>query len=95
MAKGGHEANYRSMRYVALAQIGSDLLTDEQHAAQEDGRVCAISLLPGPQSPKHLKVLVARAPAILRNNVYGWFQRESRGIYGLTDIGRAAVLPLQ
>ncbi|WP_354044409.1 DUF2161 family putative PD-(D/E)XK-type phosphodiesterase [Devosia sp. UYZn731] len=63
-------------------------------AYRQDCIVCATSLLPGPQSPKQLKVLVARAPAILRNNVYGWFQRESRGVYKLTEIGRAAVLPL-
>lgn len=60
-------------------------------AYRQDCIVCATALLGGPQSPKQLKALVARAPTILQSNVYGWFVRESRGIYGLTDIGRAAV----
>jgi hypothetical protein len=34
---------------------------------------------------------VARAANILRDDVYGWFQRESRGIYALTPKGAAAL----
>lgn len=64
-------------------------------AYRQDCMLCATSLLTGPQSPKQLKALVARAPAILRRNVYGWFIRESRGLYGLTELGRAAILPSQ
>ncbi|MCI0431584.1 MAG: DUF2161 domain-containing phosphodiesterase, partial [Rhodospirillales bacterium] len=26
------------------------------------------------------------------NNVYGWFVRVERGIYGLTDLGRSALI---
>ncbi|RYE38406.1 MAG: hypothetical protein EOP21_12255 [Hyphomicrobiales bacterium] len=63
-------------------------------AYRQDCITCATSLLAGPQSPKQLKLLVERAPTILRRNVYGWFVRESRGLYGLTDIGRAAMLPV-
>lgn len=62
---------------------------------RQDCILCATSLLTGSQSPKQLKTLVERAPAILRRNVYGWFVRESRGVYGLTELGRAAVLPSQ
>lgn len=62
-------------------------------AYRQDCILCATTLLSGPQSPKQLKILVARAPAILRRNVYGWFTRESRGMYGLTELGRAAVSP--
>ena len=62
-------------------------------AYRQDCMLCATALLEGPQSPRQLKALVARAPAILRRNVYGWFARESRGIYGLTQLGREAVLP--
>lgn len=62
-------------------------------AYRQDCIVCATALLSGPQSPKQLKALVTRAPAILSRNVYGWFVRESRGIYGLTEIGKAAVAP--
>lgn len=38
---------------------------------------------------------VARAAAILQNDVYGWFFRAERGVYGLTDGGRAALTRYQ
>jgi hypothetical protein len=31
------------------------------------------------------------AGKILLNNVYGWFERADRGIYGLTEAGHAAL----
>lgn len=34
---------------------------------------------------------VDRAGAILRDDVYGWFVRQSRGIYGLTPLGQGAL----
>ena len=64
-------------------------------AYRQDCIICATCLLTGPQSPSQLKALVARAPTILRRNVYGWFVRERRGVYGLTELGRSAVLPPQ
>lgn len=64
-------------------------------AYRQDCILIATALASGPQSPKALKTVVARAPGILQSNVYGWFVRESRGIYGLTDLGRAAVEPAQ
>ena len=60
-------------------------------AYRQDCILCATALLTGPQSPKQLKTLVARAPAILRRSVYGWFVRESRGIFCLTELGRASI----
>jgi hypothetical protein len=33
---------------------------------------------------------VPRAPAILLRDVYGWFARIERGVYGLTPKGEAA-----
>ncbi|MCA0401749.1 MAG: DUF2161 family putative PD-(D/E)XK-type phosphodiesterase [Proteobacteria bacterium] len=35
---------------------------------------------------------VARAAALLQNDVYGWFQRESRGIYALSPKGAEAAI---
>lgn len=58
---------------------------------RQDCITCAKTMLAGPTTPKHLKILVDRAPSILRRNVYGWFKKEARGIYGLTEKGRAAV----
>jgi hypothetical protein len=34
---------------------------------------------------------VDRAPGIFRDNVYQWFQREARGVYGLTESGATAL----
>jgi len=62
-------------------------------AYRQDCITCAKAMLEQPLSPKQLKTLVARAPTILRRNVYGWFVRERRGLYGLTELGRAAVRP--
>jgi hypothetical protein len=31
------------------------------------------------------------AGAILRRNVYGWFERSGHGVYRLTDLGEAAL----
>lgn len=80
-------------RRVGDPQIGGGRGKPIMTAYRQDCISCATSLLAGPQSPKQLKTLVARAPAILRRNVYGWFVRESRGLYGLTELGRAAVAP--
>jgi hypothetical protein len=32
------------------------------------------------------------APKILQHNVYGWFARVDRGLYDLTDAGRASLV---
>lgn len=45
-----------------------------------------------PSSPKELKPHFPDAPKILQGNVYGWFERVERGVYTLTDAGRAALL---
>ncbi|MDI6025204.1 DUF2161 family putative PD-(D/E)XK-type phosphodiesterase [Corticibacterium sp. UT-5YL-CI-8] len=58
---------------------------------RQDCIACATAMLSGAQTPRHLKAIVERAPAILRRNVYGWFVRESRGLYGLSELGRLAV----
>ena len=80
-------------RRVGDPQLGGGRGKPIMTAYRQDCITCATALLAGPQSPKQLKALVARAPTILRSNVYGWFAKESRGIYGLTEIGRAAVVP--
>jgi hypothetical protein len=41
--------------------------------------------------PRDLKPLAPDAPKILLHNVYGWFVRVERGVYGLTEAGREAV----
>lgn len=49
---------------------------------------CAKALASGPGRPRDLKPTMPDAAKILQRNVYGWFERVERGLYGLTDRGR-------
>jgi hypothetical protein len=51
----------------------------------------AQALSGGPQRPRDLKDLAPDAPAILTRNVYGWFERVDRGLYGLSAAGHEAL----
>ncbi|HEV7291144.1 DUF2161 domain-containing phosphodiesterase [Devosia sp. RR2S18] len=78
-------------RRVGDPQKGGGSRQPIMTAYRQDCIACARAMLTASQTPKQLKVLVPRAPMILRRNVYGWFVRESRGVYGLTNLGRSAV----
>ena len=60
-------------------------------AYRQDALLIAGSLLGAPLSPKSIRLLtgVDSASAILQRDVYGWFKRVERGIYELSDLGRA------
>jgi hypothetical protein len=60
-------------------------------AYRQQALQCAHMLTEGPRRPRDLKSNCPDAAKILQRNVYSWFQRESRGLYGLTDTGRAAL----
>jgi hypothetical protein len=63
--------------------VGRKIMT----AYRQDAIKCARHLsVHGPTSPRAIKSAtgVDRAAGILRNNVYGWFERVDRGVYGLT-----------
>lgn len=47
---------------------------------------------PGKVALLRLETGVTRASGILQNDVYGWFLRESRGVYGLSPKGQAAAV---
>ncbi|MBL8790620.1 MAG: hypothetical protein JNM45_08980 [Rhizobiales bacterium] len=64
-------------------------------AYRQDALKCAGHLAEqGPARVRDVKAAtrVDRAPGIFRDNVYGWFAKVERGVYGLTDVGRAALL---
>src|SRR5215475_470011 len=61
-------------------------------AYRQQALACAASLVAGPQRPRDIKSAVPDAPKILLRNVYGWFVRVERGIYGLSEEGRAALV---
>ena len=60
-------------------------------AYRQQALACAVALSSAPARPRDLKIVTPDAPKILQGNVYGWFERIERGVYGLTDGGRAAL----
>ncbi|ARQ59362.1 UNVERIFIED_ORG: hypothetical protein GGE64_002020 [Rhizobium etli] len=61
-------------------------------AYRQQALLCASALEQGLQRPREMKALAANAGSILRDNVYGWFERIEKGIYTLTPAGQAALL---
>ena len=60
-------------------------------AYRQQALACASALSHGPRRVRDLKPEIPDAPKILLGNVYGWFDRAERGVYVLTDAGRAAL----
>lgn len=60
-------------------------------AYRQQALACASALSAGPQRVRDLRAHFPDAGKILLHNVYGWFDRAERGIYVLTDAGRAAL----
>lgn len=60
-------------------------------AYRQQALACASLLAQGALRACDLRQSVPDAPKILQGNVYGWFVRENRGIYGLTEAGRVAL----
>jgi hypothetical protein len=60
-------------------------------AYRQQALACASALASGSQRVRDLRQSVPNAPKILQGNVYGWFVREERGIYALTEAGRGAL----
>ena len=61
-------------------------------AYRQQALACAAALVEAPGRPRDLKPAMPDAAKILRRNVYGWFMRVERGVYALTDSGRAALV---
>lgn len=60
-------------------------------AYRQDALACAARLRHGPQPTRELAKATPRATSIVYRNVYGWFERVARGVYGLTPDGEAAL----
>ena len=60
-------------------------------AYRQQALSCAAALSDGPRRVKDLRAEMPDAGKILLDNVYGWFDRAERGIYVLTDAGRAVL----
>ncbi|TCT03292.1 hypothetical protein EDC64_110157 [Aquabacter spiritensis] len=61
-------------------------------AYRQQALACAHAMAPAPQRPRDLRPIAPKAGTILRDNVYGWFTRIDRGLYGLTQAGRDALI---
>lgn len=61
-------------------------------AYRQRSLACAAALVERPARPRDLKPAIEDAPTLLLRNVYGWFERIDRGLYGLTEAGRAALV---
>ncbi len=61
-------------------------------AYRQQALACAAALAEAPARPRDLKKNMPDAPKILLSNVYGWFLRVERGVYSLTESGKAALL---
>jgi len=60
-------------------------------AYRQQALACAAALQGGAQPVRALTPLAPEAGRILLRNLYGWFDRESRGVYRLTEAGHAAL----
>lgn len=61
-------------------------------AYRQQALVLARALATGPQRPRDLAAAVPAAAAMLRRNVYGWFERTGHGVYALTPQGQEALV---
>jgi hypothetical protein len=60
-------------------------------AYRQRALACAAAIANGVIRPRDLRPIAADAPSILRRDVYGWFRREARGVYALTQEGERAL----
>ena len=60
-------------------------------AYRQRALACAMAMTAGPVSTKTLRKIAPDAGTLMLRNVYGWFERESRGVYRLTESGSAAL----
>lgn len=72
--------------------LGGSTRVPVMTAYRQQALGCAAALAAGPMRVRDVRTLAPDAGKILRDNVYGWFERMDRGVYGLSDAGREALL---
>ena len=78
-------------RRIGDPALGGSTRAPIMTAYRQQALACASALAEGPQRVRDLRKHVPDAGKILLHNVYGWFDRAERGVYGLTEAGRAAL----
>jgi len=72
--------------------VGGSTRAPQMTAYRQQALAVAHALAGTPCRPRDLRTLAPDAAKILQGNVYGWFQRIERGLYGLTSSGRVALV---
>ncbi len=72
--------------------LGGSTRVPVMTAYRQQALGCAAILAKGPLRVGDVRKDVPEAGKILLSNVYGWFERLERGVYGLTDAGRDALV---
>ena len=78
-------------RRIGDPAIGGSTRAPIMTAYRQRALACASALSTGPRGVRELRATIPDAGKILLHNVYGWFERAERGVYKLTDAGRAAL----
>lgn len=60
-------------------------------AYRQQALACAAAMSAEPRRPRDLRPSCPDVQKILHRNVYGWFEKAERGVYGLTEAGRSAL----
>jgi hypothetical protein len=71
--------------------LGGSTRAPVMTAYRQQALGCAAALVEGPLRVRDIRPSAPDAGKILLSNVYGWFERLDRGVYGLTDAGRDAL----
>lgn len=71
---------------------GGSTRMPQMTAYRQQALVIAEVLAEGATRPRDLKPIAPEAARILQSNVYGWFDRIERGVYGLNPAGHAALI---
>lgn len=71
--------------------VGGSTRTPLMTAYRQQALGCAAALKAGPLKVREIRDHVPEAAKILQGNVYGWFERVERGVYGLTPVGLEAL----
>jgi hypothetical protein len=78
-------------RRIGDPVLGGGTRSPIMTAYRQQALACAAALAAGPGRVRDLRASIPDAGKILLHNVYGWFDRTERGVYVLTDAGRAAL----
>jgi hypothetical protein len=80
-------------RRVGDPTAGGSVRRPIMTAYRQEALRCAARLEAGPATVRAVRAEAdsPRAGSILRSNVYGWFERVGRGVYGLSPRGRAEI----